>query len=48
MYATDEIANDIGTILVGQEAVDYGIINEVGGFDKALSKLRTLIKEGLN
>ncbi|MBE6081700.1 MAG: Clp protease [Tissierellaceae bacterium] len=48
MYATDEIANDIGTILVGQEAVDYGIINEVGGFDKAISKLRTLIKEGLN
>ena len=28
MYSTDEIANDVGTILVGIEAVDYKIINE--------------------
>ena len=43
MYATDEIANDLGTILIGQEAVDYGIIDEVGGFSDALSKLRSLM-----
>lgn len=43
MYATDEIANDVGTILIGQEAVDYGIIDEVGGFSDALSKLRSLM-----
>ncbi len=44
MYDTDELANDIGTILIGQEAVDYGLINEVGGFDKALNKLKNIIK----
>ncbi|WP_416197988.1 MAG: ATP-dependent protease ClpP, protease subunit [Sporanaerobacter sp.] len=43
MYATDEIANDVGTILIGQEAVDYGLIDEVGGFSDALYKLRSLI-----
>ena len=43
MYATDEIANDVGTILIGHEAVNFGIIDEVGGFSKALTKLRSLI-----
>lgn len=43
MYATDEIANDVGTILIGQEAVDYGLIDEVGGFSEALKKLKNLI-----
>lgn len=43
MYATDEIANDVGTILIGQEAVDYGLIDEVGGFSQALLKLRNLM-----
>lgn len=44
MYDTDELANDVGTILIGQEAVDCGLINEVGGIDKALEKLNNLIK----
>ena len=44
MYATDEIANDVGTILIGQEAVDYGIIDKVGGFSDALKKLRSLME----
>lgn len=43
MYATDELANDVGTILIGKEAVDYGLIDEVGGFSCALSKLNMLI-----
>ena len=43
MYATDEIANDVGTILIGHEAVNFGLIDEVGGFSKALTKLRSLI-----
>ncbi|MFA5577712.1 MAG: ATP-dependent Clp protease proteolytic subunit [Tissierellaceae bacterium] len=43
MYSTDEIANDVGTILVGEEAVQYGLINEVGGFSKALKKLYEMI-----
>lgn len=44
MYSTDEIANDVGTILVGKEAVEYNLINEVGGFSVALKKLRNMIK----
>ncbi|RKD34766.1 Clp protease [Thermohalobacter berrensis] len=44
MYDTDEIANDVGTILVGKEAVKYGLIDEVGGLNKALNKLREMIK----
>ncbi|MBU5437649.1 ATP-dependent Clp protease proteolytic subunit [Tissierella sp. MSJ-40] len=45
MYATDELANDVGTILIGKEAVEYGLINEVGGFNKALKKLHELIPD---
>lgn len=45
MYSTDELANDVGTILIGKEAVDYGLINEVGGFSQALNKLKALIDE---
>ncbi len=48
MYDTDEIANDVGTILVGEEAVKYGLINEVGGFNTALNKLKSLISENSN
>ena len=44
MYATDELANDVGTILIGKEAVDYGLISQVGGFSQALDKLMELIK----
>ncbi len=44
MNSTDELANDIGTILIGKEAVDLGLINEVGGLDKAMSKLKELIR----
>ncbi len=45
MYSTDELANDVGTILIGKEAVDYGLINEVGGFSDALNKLNSLMEE---
>lgn len=48
MYATDELANDIGTILVGDEAVEYELIDEVGGFSQALDKLNGLIKDNKN
>ncbi|MBS4535995.1 ATP-dependent Clp protease proteolytic subunit [Clostridium sp. D2Q-14] len=44
MYDTDEIANDVGTILVGKEAVEYGLINEIGGLNSAIKKLEELIK----
>ncbi|GFN36464.1 ClpP family protease [Tepidimicrobium xylanilyticum] len=45
MYSTDEIANDVGTILIGKEAVEVGLINEVGGFNEALDKLYAFIRE---
>ncbi|QEK12220.1 hypothetical protein FQB35_07440 [Crassaminicella thermophila] len=44
MTETDEIANDVGTILIGKEAVDIGLIDEVGGLDAAMRKLRELIE----
>lgn len=44
MNATDELANDVGTILIGEEAVNHGLIDEVGGLNKAISKLNELIK----
>ncbi|MDD3239554.1 MAG: ATP-dependent Clp protease proteolytic subunit [Lachnospira sp.] len=37
------LTKDLGTILVGQEAVDAGLIDEVGGISKAFAKLRELM-----
>lgn len=31
------------TVLIGEDAVKHGIINEVGGLSKALDKLKELI-----
>jgi len=45
MLKTGELANDVGTILFGEEAVTKGIIDEVGGVSNALSKLYSLIRE---
>ncbi len=45
MYATDQLANDVGTILVGDEAVDLGLIDSVGDFTSALEKLNELIEK---
>lgn len=44
LLRTGELANDVGTVLVGEEAVEIGLINELGGLDKALQKLKELIK----
>ena len=45
MMRTDMIATDVGSIIEGREAVEYGIIDEVGGLDKALDALREMIKD---
>lgn len=45
MYATDQLANDVGTILVGDEAVKFGLIDNVGNFSFALNKLKDLIND---
>jgi ATP-dependent protease ClpP protease subunit len=39
MLNTSQLAKDVGSILVGGETVDHGIIDEVGGIKEALSKL---------
>lgn len=44
MTETGILTKDVGTILVGEEAVKRGIINEVGGIDKAVQKLHALIR----
>lgn len=46
MLTTDEIANDVGSILFAQKAVDCGLINEMGGLKNALEKMYELIGKG--
>lgn len=43
MMETGVLTKDVGTILVGEEAVKYGIIDEVGGIDRAIKKLHQMI-----
>ncbi len=45
MMRPDMLATDVGSIIEGREAVEYGIIDEVGGLDRALESLREMIKE---
>ena len=44
MMRPDMMATDVGSIIEGKEAVEYGIIDEVGGLDRALEALRNMIK----
>lgn len=44
MNTNDNMSNDVGTILFGREAVDVGIIDEVGGVSQALKELRKRIE----
>ena len=45
MMNTQMLTKDVGTILVGKEAVDVGLIDEIGGIAQAFEKLMNLIKE---
>lgn len=45
MLDTSKLAKDVGTVLDGEEAVKAGIIDEVGGIQKALSKLNKMIEK---
>lgn len=45
MMRTDELANDIGSVIAGQEAVDYGIIDAVGSLGDALEYLHCEINK---
>ncbi len=45
MFKTGELTRDIGTTVIGQDAVKHGLIDEVGGLGRALSHLNRLIAE---
>ena len=44
MTATDDMTTDIGTIIDGIEAVEFGIIDRVGGLGEAVKELKNMIK----
>jgi len=43
LIGTGGLSSDVGTVLIGEEAVHHGIIDYVGGVKEALLKLRELI-----
>ena len=45
MLETGELTKDVGSVLVGRQAVEEGVINEVGGIQEAFAKLREIIRE---
>ncbi|MBU9722686.1 MULTISPECIES: ClpP family protease [Bacillaceae] len=45
MMSKGNLTRDIGTNVVGKDAVEYGIINEIGGLGPAIKKLNELIQE---
>lgn len=44
MNSNDNMSNDVGTVLFGREAVETGIIDEVGGVSQAIEELRGRIE----
>lgn len=48
MLNTGEMARDIGTTVVGKDAVRYGLVDEVGGLGQAMAKLQQLIQQRKN
>ena len=47
MVETEQLTKDVGSILVGETTVKEGLINEVGGIDKATLKLYELIENSV-
>lgn len=45
MCRTDELTTDIGTVLEGHEAVEKGIIDQVGGLGDAVTALKEMMRE---
>ena len=44
MLKTDEMVADVGSIIDGKQAVEYGLINEIGGLSGAIDALKNMIK----
>ncbi|MGM8366474.1 ClpP family protease [Virgibacillus sp. W0181] len=45
MFAKGNLTRDIGTNIVGKEAVEYGLINDVGGVTEAMKTINNLINQ---
>ena len=45
MNSNDNMSNDVGTVLFGKEAVETGIIDQIGGVSQAIAELRKRIEE---
>ena len=43
MHNTEMLTRDLGTVLVGEETVKAGLIDQVGGIREALEKLHHMI-----
>lgn len=48
MFNTTELAKDVGSVLIGKESVEVGLIDEVGGIKDAFYCLYSLINEKKN
>lgn len=44
MFRTGELARDIGTNVVGTDAVKYGLIDRLGGLGEAMAELNRMIR----
>ena len=45
MLNTEMLTRDLGTVLVGEEAVKHGLIDQVGGIRDAFEKLHQMMDE---
>ena len=45
MMKTDEMTTDIGTVIEGNEAVNIGLIDEVGSLGSAIAALKDMIRQ---
>ena len=44
MLDSGNISNDMGTVLFGEEAVECGLINKIGGLSDAISHINSLVE----
>lgn len=45
MFQTGELVRDVGTVLVGEDAVTNGLIDEIGGLKSSINQLRYFINQ---
>ncbi|MGM7720426.1 ClpP family protease [uncultured Metabacillus sp.] len=45
MFSKGNLTRDIGTNVVGKDAVQYGLIDEVGGVGQAMQKLNSMLEK---